>query len=197
MATSQRNVYDAFDRSDGNGSASAEDDLVEKNSIFHNEWGSSAATTFKPSDTDAHGNDLSQKKQQKFEDLYALNNGKWEKSRKIDIHSSHVKNDAETFMSVLEIPTPQRKRVVHILDQVNISANNFGGRQYEKIILSICSLVCDEALSNRYPPTTDEDVTSKRLFNQEEFKELMETVSMSGTEHRKIREKVRQESDYF
>ena len=197
MATSQQNVYDAFHRGGGDGSASAEDDLVEEHSIYHNEWGSSAATTFKPSDTDAHGNDLSEKKQQKFKNLYALNNGKLEKSRKHDIQTSHLKNDAETFMSVLEIPSPQRKRIIHILEQTNISSNNFGGRKYEKIILAICSLVCDERLSNRYPITTDEDITSKRLYNKTEFKQLMETINMSATEHRKIREQVRQKSDYF
>jgi len=197
MQKSQPEKLDAFDRGNGNGSASAEDDFLEQTSIFHNEWGSSAATTFNPADTDALGNQIPKKKQQKFEQLYRLHNGKMERSRKQDIRDSHVANDASTFSSVLDMPTPQRKRVQKILSELDIAANNFGGRRYEKIILAICSLVSDEELSKRHPVDTDVKVCEKRLLNKDEFEELMNVTGMSGTEHRKIREQVRQKSDYF
>lgn len=197
MATSQPEKLDAFDRGNGTGSASAEDDFLEQTSIFHNEWGSSASTTFNPADTDAFGNTIPKKKQRKFEDLYRLHNGKMESSRKQDIRDSYVANDASTFSSVLDMPVPQRKRVQKILSDLDIDANNFGGRSYEKIILAICSLVSDEELSNRYSVDNDVRVSDKRILNKDEFQELMNVVGMSGTEHRKIREQVRQKSDYF
>jgi hypothetical protein len=197
MCTSQFEALDAFDRGHGTGSASAEDDFLEQSSIFHNEWGSSAATTFNPADTDAKGNDISEEKQRKFEDLYQLHNGKMEKLRKQDIRDSHVANDAATFVSVLEMTGPQRARVQRILEKLDISSNNFGGRRYEKIILSICSLVSDEALSERYSSDDDVQIFDKRLLNKDEFEELMQVTGMSGTEHRKIREQIRQKSDYF
>jgi hypothetical protein len=197
MRKSQPEKMDAFDRGNGTGSASAEDDFLEQTSIFHNEWGSSAATTFNPADTDALGNPIPKQKQQKFEELYRLHNGKMERSRKQDIRDSHVANDAATFSSVLDMPTPQRKRVQKILSELDISANNFGGRRYEKIILAICSLVSDEALSDRHSVDTNVQISDKRIFNRDEFEELMEATGMSGTEHRKIREQVRQKSDYF
>lgn len=197
MATSQPEKLDAFDRGNGTGSASAEDDFLEQTSIFHNEWGSSAATTFNPADTDALGNPIPKEKQQKFEELYRLHNGKMERSRKQDIRDSYVANDAATFLSVLDMPTPQRKRVQKILSELDISANNFGGRRYEKIILAICSLVSDEALSDRHSVNIDIQISDKRILNRDEFEELMEVTGMSVTEHRKIREQVRQKSDYF
>lgn len=196
MQQTQRGSYDAFDRGSGNGSSSAEDDMVEKYSIFHNEWGSAAATTFNPADTDSKGNSIPRAKKQKFEDLYALHNGKGEQSRKSDIRWSHMKNDAETFMSVLELPTPQRKRVIHILKEVDIST--FGSdRTYEKIILAICSLVSDEELSERYDETETTKLWSRRLYSRDAYQDLMEAVEMSVTEYRRIREQVRQKSEYF
>jgi hypothetical protein len=196
MKQTQRGSYDAFDRGSGNGSSSAEDDMVEKYSIFHNEWGSAAATTFNPSDTDSKGNSIPKQKRQKFEDLYALHNGKGEQSRKDDIRWSHIKNDAKTFMSVLELPSPQRKQVMYILEEIDIST--FGSdRTYEKIILGICSLVSDKELSERYDETETTKLWSRRLYNREEYQDLMEAVSMSVTEYRRVREQVRQKSDCF
>jgi|APHM01.1.fsa_nt_gi hypothetical protein len=199
------NIYDAFSRSQGSGSASAEDDFTEKNSIYSNEWGSTAATSFDASDEDANGNSLSDERTRRFKELYALNNGKGEQSRKGQIRSSHIRNDAKTFMSVLEIPSPQRKRIMHILQELDISSNSFGGRRYEKIILAICSLVCDEELTRRMKREHDNisdiksniDIQKWRLYGQDEYKELMETVNMTGTEHRKIRAQVRERSKYF
>jgi hypothetical protein len=108
-------------------------------------------------------------------------------------------------MSVLEIPTPQRKRITYILTELDISSNNFGGRRYEKIILAVCSLVCDEALSRQLRERYDDlstisddiNLSERRLYGKEQYKELMDTMSMSGTEHRKIREQVRERSKYF
>jgi hypothetical protein len=195
MVKTQRGRYDAFDRGTGSGAAPSEDDFLEEQSMYSNEWGSAAATTFNPSDTDAHGNRLPKQKQQKFEDLYALNNGKGERTRKTDILASHVKNDAETFMSVLEMPTPQRKRVLHILNNIDVDSNKFGGRKYEKIILAICSLVCDQALSRMLSQDDYDIVQERRLYNREQFKDLMDSVNMSGTEYRSIRRQVKSKSD--
>lgn len=178
-------MIDPFDRGNGNGSRATEDDWLDEASIFHNEWGSTAATTFNPKEA-------SLSKQSKFEDLYKLQNGKGETDRKDTIRQSHIVNDAKTFMSVLELPDPQRETVMSILDDLDISSNNFGGRRYEKIILAVCSLVSDEALSNQHDPSVDD-----RLFLTDEFRDLMRVNDMSGKEHRKIRVAVRDRSDYF
>ena len=95
-------------------------------------------------------------------------------------------------MSVLEMPEPQRETVREIMSNMDISSNNFGGRRYEKIILAVCSLVADEALSNQPNPSVND-----RLFLTDEFRHLMEVNTMSGKEHRKLRVSVREKSDYF
>ena len=179
-------MLDPFDRSNGNGSRSVSADWLDGESIFSNEWGSTAATTFKPSDTDGQNHPIPKNKQNQLERLYKLQNGKGESSRKDTIRASYIENDAETFMSVLEMPEPQRETVREILSNMDISSNNFGGRRYEKIILAVCSLVADEALSNQPNPSVND-----RLFLTDEFRDLMQVNAMSGKEHRKLRVSVR------
>ena len=185
-------MLDPFDRTNGNGSNSRTDDWLDESSIFDNEWGSAAATTFKPHGRDAYGRPLPRDKQEKFEDLYKLHNGKGEKSRKGDIRQSHIVNDARTFMSVLEMSAPERDRTLEILDDLDISSNNFGGRSYEKILLALFSLVSDEHLTSRRNAAVED-----RLFLSDEFRELMDATAMSSSELRKTRTAIREKSDYF
>lgn len=185
-------ALDPFDRSNGNGSRSVSDDWLDETSPFTNEWGSAAATTFNPEDTDAKGEPIPPDKQRKLKNLYELHNGKGEPSRKGDIRQSYIENDAKTFTSVMEMPEIQRKRVLTILDEINISSNNFGGCRYEKIILAICSLVADESLSNQPNPSIND-----RLFLSDDFRDLMDSVQMSSSDLRHIRQRIRQESDQF
>lgn len=185
-------VTDSFDRSTGNGSRNGTDDWLDAQSIFDNEWGSAAATTFNPQDTDAYGHRIPKAKQEKFQSLYELHNGKMEKSRKSDIRTSHIENDAKTFMSVLEMPDPQRERAMLILDDLDISSNNFGSRPYEKIILAICTLVADEALGQQQNPSVED-----RLFLRDEFRDLMDCTKTSSTDIRKLRRDIRDKSDHF
>lgn len=175
-------VIDSFDRSAGNGSSGTGDKWVDEMSITSNEWGSNAMTTFNPQDSS---------NVDRMKRLYKIHNGKYHPKRSHDVSESYVTNDMETFMSVLELPTRQRETVREIIDNLDISSNNFS-RRYEKIILTVCSLVADEALSNRENPSLDE-----RLFFSDEFRELMDTTEMSSTDHRRIRVRVREESEYF
>lgn len=183
-------MLDPFERTNGNGSSSKSDDWLDGESIYDNEWGSQAATTFRPSEvTDTP---LSERKRRRLERLYARQNGKGNPDRPNQIQASYIGNDTEMFISVLELPERQRETVREILDNLDLSSNNFGPVQYEKIILTVCSLVADEALSNRNNPSLDE-----RLFLSDRYRELMDAVGMSSTDHRKLRPAVRERSDYF
>lgn len=186
------NPFDSFDRGTGNGSRNQTDDWLDDQSIFDNEWGSSAATTFKPSDTDGKGNTLAQEKQEKFQQLYKLHNGKMERDREKDIRHSHIRNDTKTFISVLEMPNIQQEEVLEIVEELDISSNNFGSYKYEKIILAVCSLVADRHLGKQPNPSLDE-----RLFLTDSFRELMDVTKCSSSELRDLRESVRQKSAYF
>jgi hypothetical protein len=104
-------MHDAFSREHGSGSASAEEDFTENESIYTNEWGSIAATSFNPSDEDANGNSLSYEKKQYYKQLYAINNGKGRKTRKGEIRSSHIKNDAKKTNHI------HTYRIRHIIKQ--------------------------------------------------------------------------------
>jgi hypothetical protein len=185
-------IFDAFDRQRGNGSRERSDDWLDEKSIFNNEWGSTAATTFDPDGPDGKGNEMTAEKRKKFERLYERNNGKGASSRRGDIRSSHVKNDAKMFMSALDMPSRQRERVLNILDGLDISSNTFGPRKYEKILLALCSLVADEALSRKEEPMIEE-----RLFLSDNFRHCMDVTSMSSSELRQIRKRIREETNEF
>jgi hypothetical protein len=185
-------IFDPFDRQPGNGSREAVDDILDDDSIFDNEWGSAAATTFDPNGTDAKGNDLPDHRRDKLRDLYAWHNGKWEGSRKGDIRWSHIRNDTETFCSILELSELERERVLTLLEELDLSSNNFSNQCYESVVLGLCTLISDESLSARPDPSIDD-----RLICRDEFQELMDVTDTTSADLRSIRPKIRTQLDYF
>lgn len=178
-------TIDSFDRSNGNGSRSAEEDwLDEHTTASENEW-STAATTFYISDAPSH-------RQQHFESLYKKHNGWGERDRKSTIRRSHIVNDAETFCNILELPDYQTREVVNIAQELNVSANRFGGKPYEKILLAVCSLISDSELSDKSYASVD-----KRLIFTDAFRDLMDVNELGSREHNRIREMLREKTEYF
>jgi len=185
-------LLDPFNREHGSGSSSYSDDWLELNSIYDNEWGSQAATTFDPNDFDGYNQPLPKRRREFYERLYRLNNGYGEGSRHHTIKRSRIWNDTEMFMSVLDMPQTQRQIVREVVASYDMSSRASGGHPYEKIILAICSLVADEALTEQRNPSVDD-----RLFLTDEFRELMDVTAMSTSDHRRIRARVREQSPYF
>lgn len=176
---------DPLDRSNGNGSRSAEEDwLDEHTTASENQW-STAATTFYISDAPAH-------RQEHFESLYKKHNGWGESDRRSTIRRSHIVNDAETFCNILELPDYQTNRVVQIAQELDVSANRFGGKSYEKILLAVCSLVSDEELSKKSYASVE-----KRLIFTDEFRDLMDANELGSREHNRIRQMLRDKTKYF
>ena len=195
--SSTKDLLDPFNREVGSGSRNAEEDWVDDSSIFGNQWGSTAATTFNPSGQDGTGESLTPRQEKKYKNLYELHNGRGESDRHHTILESYIKNDAKMFMSTLDMPAHQRSDVLNIIQDLDISSQNFGKyRPYEKIILAVCSLVSDKALTQRIDEGADMSIDD-RIFSTESFEELMESVGMTSGEHRQIRNRVRDESDYF
>lgn len=182
--------FDAFDRSNGNGSRSAEEDWLDENSTAaENQW-STAETTFYYWEAAAN-------KRERFEDLYDAHHGKGEGNRRSTIRRSHIVNDAETFVNLLELPEPQSQRIVEIAKRLDFSSTRFGGKPYEKILLAVCSLVSDEALSDRLDKTNNSGAIERRIVLQDTFKELMEVNSLGSREHNRIRQMLREKTEEF
>jgi len=181
---------DPLDRSNGNGSRSAEEDWLDVNTTAsENEW-STAETTFYYWEAGA--------KSSHFKDLYDAHHGKGEDDRRSTIRRSHIVNDAKTFVDVLEMPRPQSERVVEIAETMNFSSNRFGGKSYEKILLAICSLVSDKALSKRLEKNElSSDAANNRLILSDQFKQLMEVNALGSREHSRIRQMVREKTELF
>jgi hypothetical protein len=181
---------DRFDRSNGNGSRSAEEDWLDEHSTAtENQW-STASTTFYY--WEANGNS------QRYKDLYDAHHGKGEDDRRSTIRRSHIVNDAETFSNILELPQPQAERVVEIAQTLNFSSNRFGGKPYEKILLGIISLVSDQALSRKLDTTNhNSDAANRRIVLDEQFRDLMEVNELGSKEHNRIRQMIREKTDLF
>jgi hypothetical protein len=181
--------YDPFDRSNGNGSRSAEEDWLDENTTAaENQW-STAETTF-------YYWEASASQQSKFQDLYDAHHGKGEGDRRSTIRRSHIVNDAQTFANILEMPGPQEEYVVTIAQELDFSL--FGGKPYEKILLAVCSLVSDEALSrNVNQNSIDSSVANQRLILTDEFRDLMNVNNLGSKEHSRVRQMLRDKTDLF
>ena len=183
-------LFDALDRRDGAGARSAEEDWLDDNSTAEeNQW-STAATTFYVSDAPT-------RKQSRFESLYEIHNGWGESDRRASIRRSHIINDAETFCNILELPRYQRRRVMDITETLDFSS--FGGKSYEKILLAICSLVSDEELSSRLRRDghNSNSLENNRLLLQDDFRDLMDVCELGSSELSRIRQMLREKTDYF
>lgn len=181
--------FDPFDRSNGNGSRSAEEDwLDEHTTAAENQW-STAETTFYYWEAGAG-------QSQHYKDLYDAHHGKGESDRDFTIRRSHIVNDAQTFVSILEMPDPERERVTQVAQDLDFS--QFGGKPYEKILLAVCSLVSDEALSrNVNQNSIDSSLANQRLILTDEFRDLMDVNNLGSKEHSRIRQMLREKTELF
>lgn len=182
--------FDKFDRSTGNGSRSAEEDWLDEHSTSaENEW-STAETTFYYWEADGNGS--------RYKDLYDTHHGKGESDRKSTIRRSHIIKDAKTFVNILELPEPQAERVIQIAEELDFSSRVFGGKPYEKILLAICSLVSDRALSRKLDHNNPSgSFADRRIVLDESFKNLMEVNELGSREHNRIRQMLREKTDLF
>lgn len=178
---------DPFDRTDGNGSRSREEDWLDQNTTAAEHQWSTADTTFYMSDVPPH-------KRSKFKDLYDVHHGKGESDRSSTLPRMKMVADTKTFCAVLELSEPLRERILHIMKNIDISANETGGKPYEKIILAVITLVHDEHLSAQ--PTGSVDYKQRLIFD-DDFRELMEANSLGSKELRSVREQVRSKTEYF
>lgn len=180
---SSANPFDALERRSGDGSTEVTADWLDENSNVHpNHW-SNARTTLRVSDAPPHKRDL-------FRDLKKANAGKGEDDRKSTLREAKILKDAHTFCVICDLDDSQREHVIDIIQESDISSNNYGGKPYEKIILAVMCLVVDESISN--PEHMD-----TRLTQNERFEQLMESVGMDIWEMQRMRQMVRKRTDYF
>jgi len=110
----------------------------------------------------------------------------WASERKSQNRMVEIRKDAALFFDRLELDEDEKDRGFYILDNIDYSSNNFG-RRIEEIILAIATLVRDENCKN----------ISRRLNNQDIYHELLEINNTSPKVIRRIRNKIREQYDFF
>lgn len=184
-------MHDPFDRSNGNGSRSAEEDWLDENTTAaENQW-STASTTF-------YYWEAGYGQSQHYKELYDWHHGKGEGDRRSTIRRSHIVNDAETFVNILELSEPEAKQVVQIAQELDFSSTKFGGKPYEKILLAVISLVSDQALSRKLDQDNiNSDAANRRIILDDKFRDLMEVNNLGSKEHNRIRQMLREKTTLF
>jgi hypothetical protein len=88
--------------------------------------------------------------------------------------------------------------VVEIAESLDFSSTTYGGKKYEKVLLAICSLVSDRALSQRLDHNnTNATIADQRIVLSEKFRDLMEANRLGSREHNRIREMIREKTELF
>ena len=180
----QSDFLDTISRDAGSGSRSYEEDWLDANSTSAEQTWSSAQTFFYPDDAPAE-------LKEKYKRLKDWNDNKWSSERKAELNQKNMQADLETFCNILGLTQNQEDRVKYLFEDLDLS-KELGGRSYEKIILSLCTLVTDSDIPNNLENI--EQKFNQRLVFSEEFEELRQVVDMSRGEHKKIRQRIRESS---
>lgn len=191
MSTNADSIsFDAFDRDNGTGSRSLEEDWLDANNrVQDNKW-TSANTTFWPRSADGNGNKLSGEQRKRFRELRKVHDrfASSSDNRKTTIRYGHIMNDVYTFCNICGLDERETETVATLIKETDISSKNYGGKRYEKIILALMSLVVDANIE------TAEEM-DQRLILQDDFKELMENTEFSSGELRTVRQMIRERID--
>lgn len=175
--------FDALDRSEGSGSSDWQDEQMDVNSRVHpNDW-TTAHTTFRVSDAP-------QEKRERFQSLKRAHDGYGEEDRKSTLRQSKIMKDAECFSNVCSLSEQETEKVFKIIKTSDISSNTFGGKSYEKILLAVMTLVRDQNINST-------EQMNQRLILQDNFKELMNSCKIGSGELRRVRQMVREKTEYF
>ena len=168
-----------LDRGSGNGSRSGQEDWIDENTTAKKNRWSQSQTTFYPDDAPPQ-------LQQRYKRLKEWHDDKWSSNRKHDIKQAMILADAETFCDVLDLNGYETDRVMHVVEESDISSNNFGGKPYEKILVAICTLVSDEQTDN----------FDERVIYHKNFQDLLAHVNMDRGEHKRLRQSVRERTAF-
>jgi hypothetical protein len=174
-------VTDGFwiSREVGDGSSDETEDFVDGIALREND-GRSLTRTEIPYSHNEHDSSID------WDKLRKINDGMWASERKSQNRMVEIRKDAKLFFDRLELDEDEKDRGFYILDNIDYSSNNFG-RRIEEIILAIATLVRDENCEN----------ISRRLNNQDIYHELLEINNTSPRVIRRIRNKIRDEYDFF
>lgn len=186
--TSKKDLHvDHFDRTPGSGASKWSDEDMDENTRVHpNDW-SVAQTTFYPDDPSA---ELTNKQRRYYMKLKSEHDRHPQDGRKTNLRRTEILKDAEAFSNFIELSDEQKERTMNIIREIDLSSQTYGGKPYETIILAVMTLAVDESIDR-------EEEMYKRLTNRQSFEEVLSVTDTSVSDIRKVRQQVRENTDYF
>jgi hypothetical protein len=122
-----------FDTSDGNGSSSQLDDMIDENAIIENDGRSETRTFFYPSEaTD----------DQLYGRLIRWQDGEGDPQRDVRNRAADRRRTIDAFCGTLDMSTHHNERVTHVMEELNMS--HMAHYSSPQVILAIISLVANE-----------------------------------------------------
>lgn len=170
----------------GDGSNGTEEAYIDSNSIIQNDGRSKCVTGFDPRDVSHKTTVVRQgETYRKWEWLNQLNDGVQENDRaSANWHAGKI-NDAKLFCDHLNFSPELTEEVVEMAKTIDFS--EFGQYTVCAVLVGCCSLVAD----------SHTDTIEDRIIVRDEFKELMEVTGIGSREHNKIRQGIRERTEYF
>lgn len=171
----------SIQREAGDGNSKWADEDFDSNSLYEDNDGSDARTTFFHWDSDLPNG----ANRDKWKRLAQLNYGKRSKDSSHRVWKAGKRNDAKLFCDHLDFDQKKTDKVIEMAESIDF--DHFGNYTVEQVLVAGCSLVNDRAADN----------FEDRIITRDEYKELMDITDMGTRDYRHIRNSIRQRTDHF
>jgi len=121
----------------------------------------------------------------KWRNLWKLADGQRNSDKSSKNWHAGKMNDAELFAGQLNFAEHERRKLKRMATTIDFT--KFGSFSTEQVMVASASLIRDENTS-KY---------ENRIILQDEFKELMEVTGLGSKQLRKIRQAIRERTDFF
>lgn len=183
----------SIQREAGDGASGHQESYIDQHTPQENDGRSKTVTGFDSSNpVDASGRPVNNpqvrrngRTYRKWDYLNQLNDGVQDKDRAAANWEAGKINDAKLFAGHLEFNREQTELLIEMSTTINF--DEFGQYDTSQVLVGCCSLVADRATDN----------FEDRIVVTDEFKELMEVANLGSREHRKIRQGIRDRTEFF
>lgn len=162
----------------GDGTSSEVEEMIDRNEPNAENGSSMMHTKF-------HHWEAPSDKEGKWKNLWKLADGQRDSDKSSQNWQAGKVNDAKLFADQLHFTEAEEKKLVRMAKQIDFT--KFGSFSTDQVLVAAASLIRDE----------NTQFYENRIILQDEFKELMQVTDLGSKQHRKIRQAIRERTDFF
>lgn len=161
-----------FDTSEGSGSSSQLDELIDENAIIENDGRSETRTFFRPGEAN-------ESQQAMYERILRYQEGMWDSERERKNYESDRQRWLQIYSDRLDVPKSRAQRVALIIEGLNMS--HMAHYSSSEVILATISLA--------------ENERGRFIRDEQAFRDLLRDIESTPDNMKKIRQLVREKSN--